>query len=222
VFTECLLTFDDGPHPTSTSLILDILAEAKVSAVFFIVGARLKSSICRSLARRAVAAGHVLGNHTFSHPKLVGKQLSEVRQELQRTHDLICECAGSCVVFRPPYGAMDQGVTDIATEMGYKILNWNVDSLDWKLRADGEWVEHAITELGGLGKEVVLMHDIHISTAYDLPNLLTHLMADPTRKIANAAMWSDFLKLMNLPAANCGVSKTARNEASFGEFTLSD
>jgi len=117
---------------------------------------------------------------------------------------------------------MDQGVTDIATEMGYKILNWNVDSLDWKLRADGEWVEHAITELGGLGKEVVLMHDIHISTAYDLPNLLTHLMADPTRKIANAAMWSDFLKLMNLPAANCGVSKTARNEASFGEFTLSD
>jgi peptidoglycan/xylan/chitin deacetylase (PgdA/CDA1 family) len=189
---ECLLTFDDGPHPTVTACVLDALAESDLTAVFFVVGHQLRSSIGMGLARRAADAGHVLGNHTFSHRQLVGMSEDKVRDELRRTHDLISEC-GSCPIFRPPFGAIDHMVSEVVAGMGYETLLWNVDTLDWKLRMSGGWVDHAINQMVTHRRPVVLMHDLHRSTADNLPRLLDLISLDPSRHVANAASWPQFL-----------------------------
>jgi peptidoglycan-N-acetylglucosamine deacetylase len=87
---EFVLTFHDGPLPATTSLLLDTLAKHEIKAVFFPVGKLLATSQGATIARRAQAEGHILGNHSFSHLNLRGLTKGKVREELRRTHDLIC------------------------------------------------------------------------------------------------------------------------------------
>ena len=101
---ELALTFDDGPNPAWTPRLLDILAASDVRATFFMVGRFAEAE--KQLARRVLESGHLVGNHSWSHPNLARTPAAQVRDELRRTSDALAQILGQPVrYFRPPYGA---------------------------------------------------------------------------------------------------------------------
>src|ERR1017187_6852377 len=126
-----LLTFDDGPNPSSTLRILEVLAARSIVAVFFMVGKRLLNSDCRNTARTVAQLGHVVGNHTWHHTELTSLSNDCVREEILRAEDALGEFLTDFKLFRPPFGAMDERVRDLVMSLGYAPMLWNVDPLDW-------------------------------------------------------------------------------------------
>jgi peptidoglycan-N-acetylglucosamine deacetylase len=127
---DVALTFDDGPNDAATPLLLEVLARHDVRATFFVMGdfARQRPEIVREV----VAAGHLLGNHTMSHPKLSMESAARVRQELADCSALLEDITGVAVrFFRPPFGARRPVVLRIAREMGLTPVMWNVTGYDW-------------------------------------------------------------------------------------------
>jgi peptidoglycan-N-acetylglucosamine deacetylase len=127
---QLALTFDDGPNPASTPRLLDILAQHKVRATFFMVGKFVKCE--RDLARRVADAGHLIGNHTWSHPDLSRTRSANVLDELTRTSDILAGITGKPVVyFRPPFGARRPYVLKLARQLGLIPVTWNAMTKDW-------------------------------------------------------------------------------------------
>ncbi|KIL40020.1 xylanase [Gordoniibacillus kamchatkensis] len=127
---EVALTFDDGPDDVWTPKVLDQLARVKVKATFFIFGRRAERF--PNVLRRIVREGHIVGNHTWSHPNLTKLTADEVRSELERTDAVIRRETGKVTaLFRPPYGALNDVVVQEVIRLKKKIIFWNVDSLDW-------------------------------------------------------------------------------------------
>ena len=114
---QLALTFDDGPNPAWTPRLLDILAEHNVHSTFFMVGKFAKAE--PELARRVANAGHLIGNHTWSHPDLSRTRAAKVLDELTRTSDILADIAGKPIrYFRPPFGARRPYVLRLARQLG--------------------------------------------------------------------------------------------------------
>lgn len=128
---ELALTFDDGPNPAWTPQLLDLLAMSNVRATFFMVGRFAEAE--KLLARRAVEAGHLIGNHSWSHPNLARTAAGRVREELRRTSDTLAQITGQPIrYFRPPYGGRRPVVLRVAREMNMVPVLWNAMTTDWK------------------------------------------------------------------------------------------
>lgn len=131
---ELALTFDDGPNPAWTPKLLDLLAEHNVRATFFMLGRHVQAE--PELARRIAAEGHVVGNHSWSHPNLSRNAAARVREELACTQEMLEQIMGAPVrFFRPPYGARRPVVFRIAREMGLEPVLWNAMTTDWRERS---------------------------------------------------------------------------------------
>lgn len=127
---ELALTFDDGPNPAWTPRLLDILAEHRVHATFFVLGKFAQAE--SALARQIADAGHLVGNHSWNHPNLARTGADQVREELLRTSDLLQQILGEPVqFFRPPYGARRPVVLRIARELDLTPVTWNAMTDDW-------------------------------------------------------------------------------------------
>ncbi|HLY43158.1 MAG TPA: polysaccharide deacetylase family protein [Terracidiphilus sp.] len=127
---ELALTFDDGPNPAWTPRLLDILAQNNVRATFFMVGAFAQSE--PALARRVADAGHLIGNHAWSHPNLARTTSARIRVELSRTSDLLAQITGQTIhFFRPPYGARRPAALRIARRLSLTPVTWNAMTSDW-------------------------------------------------------------------------------------------
>ena len=127
---ELALTFDDGPNPAWTPRLLDILAEHNVPATFFLVGGFAQAE--PALARRVADGGHLIGNHSWSHPNLARASASKVRDELTRTSDALAQITGRPIrFFRPPFGARRPAVLRIARAIGLTPVTWNAMTTDW-------------------------------------------------------------------------------------------
>jgi len=127
---EIALTFDDGPNPEWTPRLLDLLAAHGVHAAFFLLGGFAQPQ--PELVRRIAADGHLIGNHTWSHPDLSRTPAQRVREELARTSDLLEQTIGAPVeYFRPPFGARRPVVFRIARELGLTPVLWNAMTNDW-------------------------------------------------------------------------------------------
>ncbi len=127
---ELALTFDDGPNATWTQRLVDILAKHEVRATFFLLGSRAEAE--PELVRRIAAAGHVIGNHSWSHPNMARARAGRIHQELERTNETLEQITGAPVkFFRPPYGARRPAVFRMAREMGLKLVLWNAMTTDW-------------------------------------------------------------------------------------------
>lgn len=161
------LTFDDGPGPY-TSQILDTLDSRGVKATFF----EIATAIPRfpEVVRRQVASGMEVGSHTVTHRQLPLLSLAEQQQEADGASDRLVEAgAPRPVMMRPPYGAWNQDTR----RLGYSLILWNVDSEDWKNR-DAQVTTNNIMAQVRPGS-IVLMHDIHPSTAAALPGIIDRL-----------------------------------------------
>jgi len=169
------LTFDAGSDAGHTQVILDILAEHEIRATFFFTGAWLDSY--PELGRAVAAAGHALGNHTYTHPHLTELTDAEVRRELADTDARAREALGRSLepLFRPPFGEYDDRVAELVAREGYRyIVMWTVDSLDWKMIPPGELIERVLD--GVLPGAIVLMHvGSRTYTPEALPGIISRL-----------------------------------------------
>jgi peptidoglycan/xylan/chitin deacetylase (PgdA/CDA1 family) len=128
---ELALTFDDGPNPTWTPRLLDLLARREVRATFFLVGSHAQSQ--PALVQQIVAAGHVIGNHSWSHLNLALASASHIEEQLSRASETLEQIAGAPIrFFRPPFGARRPEVLRIAKKLGLEPVLWNAMTSDWK------------------------------------------------------------------------------------------
>jgi peptidoglycan-N-acetylglucosamine deacetylase len=118
------LTFDDGPDPRWTPAVLELLARHRVPATFYVVGERAERHA--DLLRRTVAAGHEIGNHTWSHADLCRSAPEVVREELQRTAELVERLTGAAPAsVRPPWGRLDAVGLLASAELGCDVVLWS-------------------------------------------------------------------------------------------------
>jgi peptidoglycan/xylan/chitin deacetylase (PgdA/CDA1 family) len=150
------LTYDDGPNDPYTLRLLEVLTRHDVHATFFLIGryALERPDIVRELAQ----AGHVVGNHTFSHPLLSTRRVAKIAQELMQGRRALTEAMGEhSNLFRPPFGGRRPAVLRIARQLGLEPVMWRVTGYDWKPRAASE-VEQAVARQVR-GGDVILLHD---------------------------------------------------------------
>jgi peptidoglycan/xylan/chitin deacetylase (PgdA/CDA1 family) len=171
------ITFDDGPTPGFTGEVLEILDRAGARATFFVVG----SSVERwpADARAMVAAGHELGNHSYSHRRLVLKSPRSVRSEVLRTDSLI-RAAGSTgeIYFRPPYGKKLVVLPWVLSRLGRRTVLWDIEpeSYGAVARDPGRIREHVLERVAP--GSIILLHPFFESrrpTLTALPELIEDL-----------------------------------------------
>ena len=156
------LTFDDGPG-TTTQAILSILQRYGVTATFFNLGTN--AAVRPNQVRSEVLAGYLVGNHTWSHPRLPTLSATGEATEMDRasTEQKALVAVGSCV-FRPPYGEYDSTTLSLAQQRRMTVWNWSVDTEDWKAGTStaSSWVERIVSRAvagGSQSNPVVLMHN---------------------------------------------------------------
>ncbi|MCK1823339.1 polysaccharide deacetylase family protein, partial [Streptomyces sp. XM83C] len=151
-----VLTFDDGPDPRYTPAVLDTLREYDVRAMFFVCGEM--ASYNKDLLARMADEGHVVGNHTWSHPLLTTMSRAQIRSEMERTSDVVEAAYGERPQwFRAPYGAWNRTTFQLGSELGMEPLAWTVDTEDWTTPGTAVIVDRV--EKGAAPGVVVLSHD---------------------------------------------------------------
>ena len=144
------LTFDDGPNPAITPKLLDLLDRYNAKATFFLIGRYVRE--CPELVQETIARGHLVGNHTETHPNLFRLSRREIRIELRLCHDAISSAIGAPPKwFRPPFGLRNPWVIPSARELGYRTAMWTLLPGDWREKPV-EWLiprMQSIAERGG-------------------------------------------------------------------------
>lgn len=132
------LTFDDGPNPEITPKLLDLLDRYHARATFFLIGRFVRE--CPKLVKETTERGHLVGNHTETHPNLFRLTPRKIRIELRLCHDAISNVLGSSPKwFRPPYGLRNPWVIPAARELGYRTAMWTLIPGDWEEKP-AEWL----------------------------------------------------------------------------------
>jgi peptidoglycan/xylan/chitin deacetylase (PgdA/CDA1 family) len=149
------LTFDDGPAP-DTERILDVLAQHQVRATFFMIGSHVERF--PQTAKRIIAGGHEIGNHSYSHPIYLYRSAGETRRQLERTQAVITATTGiSPGLARPPCGVRTPGYFRAARRLGLRTVQWDVAGFDWKRRT-GRQIARDVLRKARTGS-IVLLHD---------------------------------------------------------------
>jgi peptidoglycan/xylan/chitin deacetylase (PgdA/CDA1 family) len=150
-------TFDDGPGPQWTPMVLDTLAAAGVPATFFMVGRNLRE---HAALVRGRLDGHEVGNHSWSHDDLATLDLNGVTRELSRTHEVIQEVTGRTpTLMRPPYGHLGGSTLLAADSMGYDVVLWSQQMRERTYADDPAAQVRAIVAAARPG-DIILAHDV--------------------------------------------------------------
>jgi peptidoglycan/xylan/chitin deacetylase (PgdA/CDA1 family) len=160
---EFALTFDDGPNEPWTSQLLDVLARADVRATFFLIGKYVQQR--PALVREIREAGHLIGNHTVTHPWLMMESPRKAREELAGCNAALEDVLGQPVrFFRPPHGSRRPDVLRAARDLGLMPVMWNAMGYDWRVNVTaGDIATHlergiARNQKRGCGSNL-LLHD---------------------------------------------------------------
>ncbi|WP_168188788.1 polysaccharide deacetylase family protein [Thermoflavimicrobium daqui] len=169
------LTFDDGPHPEYTEKILDILQKEKVKATFFLIGQNVKSY--PKLVQKELDEGHVIGNHSWDHPFLPGLGKEAATANIEKAKKEIEKAVKKQVtLLRPPYGAVE-GIKKELKKSGSVIVNWDVDTNDWREGRTSEQIFEAVKKHVQPGS-IILQHDgggNRSATIQALPKIIRYL-----------------------------------------------
>jgi peptidoglycan/xylan/chitin deacetylase (PgdA/CDA1 family) len=153
---QLALTYDDGPNDPHTLRLLEVLAKHNVKATFFLIGRYVQQR--PNLAREIVQAGHVIGNHTFTHPLLIFKSAAEIHQEFSDCNAALADAIGQQTsLFRPPFGGRRPAVLSIARKLGLEPVMWNVTGFDWTAPPSAVIEKKVATQVRG--GDVILLHD---------------------------------------------------------------
>lgn len=150
------LTFDDGPDPNFTPRVLDVLASVGMRATFFVIGREALRQ--PELVRRAVREGHAIGNHSFSHRHPWTMRTRVARAEVRDGAVAIADVLGEMPrFFRPPHGRRRACMSDEATDLGERIVPWDLSAIDWGPFGRAERIAARLRRIAA--QDVVLMHD---------------------------------------------------------------
>lgn len=154
------LTFDDGPSPASTPLLLDLLARYRLPATFFVVGAQ--AARYPELLTQIIAAGHTVGNHSWQHDNfLMLRGSTTMRQDIHATQE-ICKRSGiEPLVFRPPVGITAPRLGAVLAEQGLVTVNYSCRAMDRGNRNIDNLAEKIISRLRP--GDIILLHDLPVS-----------------------------------------------------------
>jgi polysaccharide deacetylase family sporulation protein PdaB len=155
---QIALTFDGAWGNEDTSTLLDILERQNVTATFFFTGGWI--SKYPDDVKTILAKGHEIGNHSENHKQMSKLSKEQCKEEIQIVHDKVKELTGiEMTVFRPPFGDYNDTVIRVANELGYHVIQWDVDSLDWK-DYGCDSILHTVTNHKHLGNgSIILMHN---------------------------------------------------------------
>jgi len=165
------LTFDDGPHPELTPLLLDFLREQEAHATFFVLGCNAEDT--PDTLRRAAAEGHQIGNHTYHHKDLTKLGPERRRAEINSGAALIESLTGQRpAVMRPPYGEYNKTVQ---AEADTPLILWSIDPADWRTRDADDIYRHVMERVQD--GDIILLHDLYPETVEAAKKLVPALKA---------------------------------------------
>ena len=174
---EVVLSFDDGPLPSSTPAVLDALAAQCVKASFFIMGEQARTS--PGLVRREYDEGHTIGTHTETHPDLAKMPLADAENEIQAAIADVNSALGptrrAAPFFRAPYLSTTPAIERYLAVTGLMLWSIDVDPEDWRPLTPDEVVARSMAALAKSGSGIILMHDVQAHTAAALPKFFREL-----------------------------------------------
>jgi peptidoglycan-N-acetylglucosamine deacetylase len=199
---EIALTYDDGPNDIATERLLDVLARHQVRATFFLIGRYVRQR--PQIARAIATAGHLIGNHTMTHPWLAWQSATRIREELASCNSALEDTLGQPIrYFRPPHGARRPIVLRIARELGLTPVHWNIMPKDWEPIAAEEIVERTVRGITQNQRHHrasnILLHDggdqslgqPRIPTVEATDQLLHHYIQQPETKFVTVDSWNE-------------------------------
>lgn len=170
---KAAFSFDASWGAERTEQILETLRKYKIKTTFFLTGFWVEEY--PDYVRLIAAEGHEIGNHTFSHPHLGSLTAEQIREELVKVEEMIEEISGQkLTLFRPPFGEYGNQVITAAGELGYKTIQWSIDSLDWQNLSKDEIVRR-VTSRAHKGA-IVLFHNNGLFTADALPEIIDYYL----------------------------------------------
>lgn len=188
------ITFDDGPSPTLTPRVLEVLRLHDAHATFFLLGTQVEKF--PELAREIADAGHDVANHSLSHRSFRSLFPSEITRELDRTDAAIVAATGRHPRFvRPPYGRFPDSTIALVRDRGGDLVLWSVDAGDWA-DAPPERIAAAVVDAARPGA-IILLHDREPATVRALPEILAGLRRRGLEPVSVA-------ELLDRPAYHAG------------------
>ncbi len=164
------LTFDDGPSTVNTPKVLELLKKYNAHATFFVVGTRVSAGA--EVLKQEVAQGCEIGNHTWGHANLSKMSMKKVNKQFNKTANLVHKLIGYDIkLLRPPWGAISQKMRD---KLKHPMILWNTDTLDWKSKNPKAILKQVKKQVKD--GDIILMHDIHPTTAESLKTVLPWLV----------------------------------------------
>jgi peptidoglycan/xylan/chitin deacetylase (PgdA/CDA1 family) len=200
--SEIALTYDDGPNDIATERLLEVLASHNVRATFFLIGRYVRQR--PQIARAVAAAGHLIGNHTMTHPWLAWQSPSRIREELTSCNAALEDTLGLPIqYFRAPHGARRPIVLHIARELALTPVQWNIMPKDWKPINADEIVKRTVRGITQNQRSNrasnILLHDggdqslgqPRIPTIEATDQLLHHYSQQPEIKFVTVDAWNE-------------------------------
>jgi peptidoglycan/xylan/chitin deacetylase (PgdA/CDA1 family) len=195
------LTYDDGPNPERTPGLLELLRRYDAKATFFLIGMWAERE--PELIRTTVAAGHAIGNHTFTHPSMPAHGAPRIREELRRCREAV-EASGETfstvdgeMLMRPPYGRRRPGTLRTLRAEGYVPVTWSITGYDWRAHTTARAITRRCLRAGE--GDIILLHDGSNTT----PTADRHKSIETTEAILEhyAPLGYEFVTVPQLVAA---------------------
>jgi peptidoglycan-N-acetylglucosamine deacetylase len=222
---EVVITFDDGPLPLYTNIILDTLASQCVRATYFLVGQMARAY--PSVVRRIYNEGHTIGTHSQAHPHFEHLSMRRVEREVDGGINSVTAALGDAKAlspfFRIPYLGRTNAIEQFLERKQLVTWSADVDTNDWWRGSTEAIVQRAMRRLNAQGSGIILMHDIHRKTAIALPILLKELKANGynvVHVVAGSERPKSIPELMAMPATDGKTLPTDFTNASNGDHSL--
>lgn len=170
------LTFDDGPYPIFTPILLDVLRDLHVPATFFLIGQDAQQ--WPEITQRIEAEGNEIADHTYTHPNLDQENVAQVRKEILEGGDTLWSLShdpATRTLMRPPHGRYTQRTLAIAQSLGYSVVLWTDDSGDWRTITVPQLQRHLLEH--ATAPEIVLLHSGKLATIEALPYVVARFRA---------------------------------------------
>jgi peptidoglycan-N-acetylglucosamine deacetylase len=153
---QITLTYDDGPNDPHTLNLLDVLAKHGVRATFFMIGRYVEER--PDIAHAVAQAGHVIGNHTYTHPLLIFESAAQTRIQMEKCHSALQDAIGEhSNLFRPPFGGRRPATLRVGRELGLQTVMWNVTGYDWSAPPAAVIEKKVARQMRG--GDIILLHD---------------------------------------------------------------